>query len=71
MQAVRDNIKAPVQKAPSTILINKDLLPSRGRYYSQDLYAKKLSAIEMKNLSKITVKTINQTFNRALAAGIQ
>lgn len=69
MQAVRDT-KAPVQKTPTRILINKDLLPSRGRYYTEDLYAKKLSAIEMKNLSKITKANINQTFNRALEAGI-
>ena len=60
----------PIQSGPDKILINKDLLPSRGRYYKGELYARKLSAIEMKNLSKVRVETVNPVFNQIISSAI-
>ena len=79
MKTIRDDAeetsRSPDQtqrqhSGPSRILINKDLLPSRGRYYSSDLYARKLSAIEMKNLSKVRKDTVNSVFNQTIGAAV-
>lgn len=70
MRTVRDEQKSTIIEPQKTSVINKDFLPSRGKYYGSDLHARKLSAIEMKDLSKITVNNFKQSFNRAIAAGI-
>lgn len=73
MKSIREEEKPevrPIQSGPDKILINKDLLPSRGRYYKGDLYARKLSAIEMKNLSKVRVETVNPVFNQIISSAI-
>ena len=45
------------QQQKNMITLNKDLLPSKGKYYSNDLYVKKLSTIDIKNLSTLTGDT--------------
>jgi hypothetical protein len=70
MKSIRETeIQNPVSN-PNGILINKDLLPSRGKYYDEDLYARKLSAIEMKDLSKVTRETVDRVFNNTIAGAI-
>jgi hypothetical protein len=51
-------------------MINKSLLPSRGRYYAGDLYARKLNAIEMKELSKVRKENANKIFNKIIGNAI-
>jgi hypothetical protein len=73
MKSIREEEKPevrPIQSGPDKILVNKDLLPSRGRYYKGELYARKLSAIEMKNLSKVRVETVNPVFNQIISSAI-
>lgn len=75
MKLIKDNKtdekERPAHTAsPRKVMINRDMLPSRGRYYDSDLYARKLSAIEMKNLSKITVETADSVFNRVISDAI-
>lgn len=56
----------PEKKSPWTIL-NKDLLPSRGKYYAGDLRVRKLNAQEIKDLTKITPANANAAFNLVIA----
>lgn len=75
MRAVRDEEfssestpKSP--KGPKKFLIDKNLLPSRGRYYKSDMYARKLTAIECKDLSKVRRETVNAVFNKVIGSAI-
>lgn len=74
MRAVRDEettvASAPQQKGPKKFLIDKNLLPSRGQYYKNDLYARKLSAIECKDLSKVRKENVNAVFNKVIGSAI-
>lgn len=74
MKAVRDEestvASAPQQKGPKKFLIDKNLLPSRGRYYKSDLYARKLTAIECKDLSKVRKENVNAVFNKVIGSAI-
>ena len=49
------------------VMINKSLLPSKGKYYKSDLYVTELSPIDLKNLNSMTEDTANQTINSVLA----
>ena len=70
MQAVRDAEVSTAKPTPNRILVNKDLIPSKGKYYPNDLYARKLSAIEMKELSKVTKETVDRIFNQIISNAI-
>lgn len=70
MKAVRDAEESTVKTSPNRILVNKDMIPSKGKYYSDDLYARKLSAIEMKELSKVTKDTVDRVFNQVISNAI-
>ena len=74
MRTIRDGEpKSPQPTASassSKILINKDLLPSKGKYYDTDLYARKLSAIEMKELSKVNRDNVDRIFNQTISAAV-
>ena len=50
----------------SAVLIDKTLLPSRGRYYSDDIYIKKLSTLNVKNLASIDEKNISAVINNVI-----
>ena len=64
-----EKVQKPGPKSNKT-LINKDLLPSKGKYYKTDLYSRKLSAIEMKELSKVTRESVDRVFNSTIASAI-
>lgn len=73
MKSIREENQQPVhniKSGPEKFLINKDMLPSRGRYYKSEIYARKLTAIEMKNLSKVRKDTVNPVFNQIIASAI-
>ena len=53
---------ASQQKKNYTVL-NKDMLPSKGKYYQGDIQLKKLSTIDIKNLSTLTPDTIDGIIN--------
>ena len=59
------------QQQKNMITLNKDLLPSKGKYYSNDLYVKKLSTIDIKNLSTLTADTIDGVMNSIIAHCVQ
>ena len=72
MKSIRETEEKVQKPGPKSnkILINKDLLPSKGKYYKTDLYARKLSAIEMKELSKVTRESVDRVFNSTIASAI-
>ena len=45
------------------ILLDKHLLPSRGRYYTEDIYVKKFSTLNIKNLSTIKENDANYSID--------
>ena len=59
------------QQQKNITALNKDLLPSKGKYYQSDLYVKKLSTIDIKNLSTLTVDTIDGVMNSIIAHCVQ
>lgn len=70
MKSIREEQTEQKSTGPKKVLIDKNLLPSRGRYYNTDLYARKLSAIEVKDLSKIKTNNVNSVFNQTLSNAI-
>lgn len=72
MKSIRETEEKVQKPGPKSnkILINKDLLPSKGKYYEGDLYARKLSAIEMKELSKVTRDTVDRVFNSVISSAV-
>ena len=72
MKSIRETEEKVQKPGPKSnkILINKDLLPSKGKYYKTDLYSRKLSAIEMKELSKVTRESVDRVFNSTIASAI-
>lgn len=50
----------------NAVLLDKTLLPSRGRYYPEDIYVKKLSTLNVKNLATIDEKNIMSVINGVL-----
>lgn len=51
-------------------LLNKDLLPSRGKYYPNDIRVKKLSTIDIKNLSTVTQDNVNNILNTVISKNV-
>lgn len=47
-------------------MLNKDLLPSKGHFYSNDIFVKQLSAQDIKNLSMLTEDNVNNVINSVL-----
>lgn len=45
------------------VMLDKNLLPSRGRYYANDVYVKKLNTLAIKNLSTLTQDNVNNVIN--------
>lgn len=58
-------------KTNNKVLLNKELLPSRGRCYPNDIYVRKLNAKEIKDLSMIKPNTANGVFNTIIADCIE
>lgn len=59
------------QQKKNDILINKSMLPSKGLLYKSDLSVKKLSTIDIKNLSTVTTETVDGVMNGILAHNIK
>lgn len=60
---------AAQQKKNQTVL-NKDLLPSKGKYYNNDLFVKKMSTIDIKNLSSLNADTLDGIINSIIAHNV-
>lgn len=54
----------------NTILLNKDIMPSKGKFYPNDIYIKKLTSTELKNLSTVTETNVNNVFNTVLSKNV-
>lgn len=54
------------QLPAGAMLFDKGLLPSRGKYYSETIYVKKMNTKNIKNLSTITEQNANYIFNTIL-----
>lgn len=50
----------------NAVLLDKTLLPSRGKYYLDDIYVRKLSTLNVKNLASIDEKNIMSVINNVL-----
>ena len=62
---------AQAKQAANSVMINKEMLPSLGKFYDGDLYARKLNAIEIKNLSKVNQNNISAVFNKIVGDCIE
>lgn len=49
------------------VMINADLLPSKGMYYKAPLYVSELSPVDLKNLNQMTEDNANQVINTVLS----
>jgi len=70
MKSIREVSEVSKISSPRRVTINKSLLPSKGRYYDGDITARKLSAIEMKELSKVRKENANNIFNKILNSAL-
>ena len=59
------------QQQDNMTVLNKDLLPSKGKFYNADLRVKKLSTIDIKNLSTLTKDTIDGVMNSIIAHNVK
>jgi len=70
MRKVEDQqIKSVIVEANTNsnqIMINKDSLPSKGSYYPNDIFARKLNAKEIKQLSTVDQQNVNAVFNKII-----
>ncbi|MBO7691804.1 MAG: hypothetical protein J6T10_04120 [Methanobrevibacter sp.] len=58
------------QTTKNVIPLNKSLLPSRGVFYKGDINLKKLSTLDIKNLSMVTSDTIDGVMNSIIAKNV-
>lgn len=65
---ITQSLMANVQN--NYLVLNKSMLPSKGLFYHQDIKYKKLSTIDIKNLSTVTSETIDGVMNSVLARNI-
>ena len=54
-------------KPANEIMLNKELLPSRGKFYKKDIFIKKLSVKQIKDLSSLTKENVNGVLNSILS----
>lgn len=54
------------QIPPGAVLLDKTLLPSRGKFYPEDIYVKKLTTLNIKNLATIDEKNVQGIINSVL-----
>lgn len=60
------NVTGKQQRTSNRILLNKELLPSRGTYYENDITTRKLNAKEIKDLSTVKASNVDSVFNSIL-----
>lgn len=63
------NVASAMQKmtVQQGIMLDKSILPSRGAFYPQEIRVKKLSTIDIKNLSTLTEDNVNQVINNIIS----
>lgn len=67
----QNNVTAAVaamqgQVPPGAVMLDKNLLPSRGKYYPETIYVKKLNTLAIKNLSTLTQENVNNVINNII-----
>lgn len=65
------NLSAVISKLqnsipPGAVKLDKTLLPSRGKFYPDDIYVKKLTTLNIKNLASIDERNIQGVINGVL-----
>lgn len=69
--SVKDILAGIVNQPPkNAILLDKSLLPSKGMFYPDKIYVKKLSTINIKKLATITEQNSNFVINNILKTSI-
>lgn len=65
-------ISAEINSQPprGAVMLDKNLLPSRGKFYPETIYVKKLNALNIKNLATLNESNINNVINNVLASCI-
>lgn len=56
------------QPPKDSVLLDKNLLPSRGKFYQENIYIKKLNTLNIKNLATINENNINNVINNIIAS---
>lgn len=61
-----------VQSQPprGSVMLDKTLLPSRGKFYSENIYVKKLGALQIKKLATITEQNSNVVINNMIMSSL-
>ncbi|MCQ2209661.1 MAG: hypothetical protein MJZ34_05165 [Paludibacteraceae bacterium] len=59
--------EAPKPMNPSMVMLDKGLLPSKGRFYENDIYIKKWGVLDIKNLNKMTANNLDGVVNSVLS----
>ena len=51
-----------------SVLLDKYQLPSRGKYYPNDIYLKKLNTLNIKNLATLNEQNVNNIINGVITS---
>lgn len=62
-------VSAQINSQPpkGAVMLDKNLLPSRGKFYPEIIYVKKLNTLNIKNLATVNENNINNVINNVLA----
>lgn len=58
------------QPPKGSVLLDKSLLPSRGKFYSETIYCKKLTTVNIKNLATLNEQNVNNIINNVILSSI-
>lgn len=69
-QSNLSSVVAELQNQPpkGSVLLDKTLLPSRGKFYTEDIWVKKLNTLNIKNLATLTESNVNQVINNIIGS---
>ena len=58
-------VSAQINSQPpkGAVMLDKNLLPSRGKFYQETIYVKKFNTLNIKNLATINENNINNVIN--------
>ena len=62
-------VSAQINSQPpkGSVMLDKSLLPSRGKFYPETIYIKKLNTLNIKNLATINENNINNVINNVIS----
>lgn len=62
-------VSAQISSQPpkGSVMLDKSLLPSRGKFYPETIYVKKLNTLNIKNLATINENNINNVINNVIS----